>query len=86
MIVINILGHVQLAVVSGDQSSFAVPTSLLRTHPVLAFVALFGANVAEAVVENLRSASLTGHKGVLLLVAVLSGWQDGPVNFLAAGT
>lgn len=86
MVVVNILGHVQLAVVPGDQSSFAVPTSLLGAHPVLALVALFGANVAEAVVENLRSASLTGDEGVLLLVAVFSGRQDGPVNLLAAGT
>lgn len=86
MVVINVLGHVQLAVVTGDQSSFTVSTSLLCANPVFTLVALLGANVAEAVVENLRSASLSSHKGVLLLVAVLSGRKDGPENILAVGT
>lgn len=85
MIVIDIFRHLELALIAGDQSSFAVATSLLCAHPVLALVALLGANVAESIVEDLRRTSLASHESVLLLVAVLSRWEYGPVNLLAAG-
>lgn len=86
MVVINILGHMQLSVVPGNQSGFTIAASLLCANPVLSLVALLCTNVAEAVVENLRSTSLTSHESVLLLVAVLSRRQNSPVNFFASST
>lgn len=71
MVVENIFRHFQPSVASRYQSGLAIAAALLSAHPILPLVALLGADVAEALVENFRSSALACDERILKFVAAL---------------
>lgn len=82
VIVINVLRHLQPSISSRYQTRLAISTPLFRAHPILPVVALFRANVGEAVVENFLGSTLAGDECVFGFHAFLRR-ENCPEDFLA---